>query len=56
VAVGAPADWLVVVGKLLLDTVGVERRGQVIRGLFVRSTGFLREESRERAESSRQAV
>src|SRR5215470_2268113 len=25
--------------KLLLDTVGVERRGQVIRGLFVRSTG-----------------
>src|SRR5262245_52941011 len=25
--------------KLVLDTVGVERRGQVIRGLFVRSTG-----------------
>jgi hypothetical protein len=27
--------------KLLLDAVGAERRGQVIRGAFVRSTGAL---------------
>jgi RNA-directed DNA polymerase len=32
--------------NLLLDAVGVERRGQVIRGWFVRSTGFVPGRSR----------
>ena len=35
------SDWLIVAMKLLLDAVGAERRGQVIRGAFVRSTGAL---------------
>jgi hypothetical protein len=30
-AVGAPADLFVVAGKPLLDTVGVEPRGRVVR-------------------------
>jgi hypothetical protein len=38
---GTQADWLIVAVKLLLDAVGAERRGQVIRGAFVRSTGAL---------------
>ena len=38
---GAPADRLVVAGKPLLSAVGVEPRGRVIRGLFVRSTGSM---------------
>ena len=38
---GTQSDRLVVVMKLLLDAVGAERRGQVIRGAFVRSTGAL---------------
>ena len=38
---GTQSDWLIVAMKLLLDAVGVERRGQVIRGWFVRSTGAL---------------
>ena len=36
---GALADWLVLAVKRLLGTVGVEPRGQVICGSFVRSTG-----------------
>ena len=35
---------------------GVEPRGQVIRGLFVQSTGISREELRERADIVRKAV
>jgi hypothetical protein len=38
---GTQSDWLIVAMKLLLDAVGAERRGQVIRGWFVRSTGVL---------------
>ena len=32
---GAPADRFVVVVKLLLDTVGVERRARVVRAVFI---------------------
>jgi hypothetical protein len=35
---GALADRLVVAVKPLLDAVGVERRGRVVRDAFVRST------------------
>ena len=38
---GTQSDWLIIAMKLLLDAVGAERRGQVIRGAFVRSTGAL---------------
>lgn len=36
----APADWPVVAVRPLLDAVAVEPRGQVIRGVFTRSTGL----------------
>jgi len=36
---GVPADRFVVAMKLLLDAVGVERRGRVVRALLVQSTG-----------------
>lgn len=54
--IAAPADWPVVAVKLLLDAVAVEPRGQVIRGLFTRSTGMFREESHGRADIVRQVV
>jgi hypothetical protein len=50
------ADRFVVVVKLLLGAVGVERRGRIVRGLFVRSTSSVWEELRERAEVACQAV
>jgi hypothetical protein len=56
VAVGALADWLVVVVKFLLGAVGAERRGRIICGWFVESTGFSREEPSERVEVTRQVV
>src|SRR5664280_2068268 len=37
---GAQADWLVVAVKSLLSRWGVKRRGQVIRDMFIRSTGL----------------
>lgn len=40
VAVGALADRFVVVVKFLLGAVGMERRGRVICGWFVESTGY----------------
>jgi hypothetical protein len=36
---GVLADWPVVAVKVLLHAVGLEPRGRVVRGLFVRSTG-----------------
>ena len=56
--VGALADWLVVAGKLLLDAVGVEPRGRVIRGCVCsinRDRGFGRSLD-GRAEVVRQVV
>src|SRR6266511_2022184 len=38
---GTQADWVIVATKLLLDAVGGERTGQVIRRAFARSTGAL---------------
>jgi hypothetical protein len=35
------ADRPVVAKKLLLGAVGVERRGRIVRGSFVRSTGLV---------------
>jgi hypothetical protein len=54
---GSLADRFVVVVKLLLDAVGVERRDRVVRALLIRSTRLVRmfsvavgEESCERGE------
>ena len=53
---GAQADRPVVAAKPLLDAVGAERRGRLIRGSRIRSTGVVLEESGERAETGGQAV
>jgi hypothetical protein len=53
---GAQADRPVVAVKPLLDAVGAERRGRLICGSRIRSTGEILEESGGRAGTGRQAV
>lgn len=53
---GVPADRLVVVVKLLLGAVGVERRGRLVRGDVYVVNRCSREELRGLAEVDREAV
>jgi hypothetical protein len=51
------ADLLVVAAKSLLDAVGMEPRGRVIRGIvYLINRALTREESRGQAEVARQVV